>query len=412
MLQPVRGTRDLLPDQLWRYRSVEKIAKDLAQCYGFEEIEIPMFEFAQVFRHMGETSDVVTKETYTFKDRGDQEITLRPEGTAGVIRAVLSNGLTQSTPLKYYYSGPMFRYERPQKGRYRQFYQFGVELIGVPQTLADIELIALGYQTLQALNLEGGFELELNTLGDTESRLSYRKALVEYLSDFRDQLSEDSQKRLELNPLRVLDSKDKNDIKIIENAPIYREYLNTESEDIFAQILKGLDLLNIPYNLNYRIVRGLDYYCHATYEFVTKALGSQGAIIAGGRYDGLVKHMGGPELAGAGWAAGIDRLAFLANMQHSTARPVTLVPLGQVAEEKAMQMAMELRRKGFYIDIGYGGSLPKRLKKAVKQKARFAILFGDEELNTGQLTIKDLDSGEQSTVNATKLEEFLLEIKE
>ncbi len=312
MFQPARGTRDLLPDVMRKFRSVMTISRRIAECYGYDELETPIFEFAPIFRNMGETSDVVTKETYTFMDRGEQELTLRPEGTAGVVRSIISNGLTQSTPLKYYYQGPMFRYERPQKGRYRQFYQVGVELLGVEQALADIEVIAMAQQILEALELENHFVLEINTLGDTESRALYRTALVEYLSDFESKLSEDSKRRLSSNPLRILDTKDESDIEILKGAPLYRDHLNVASEDYFASVLKGLDALGISYDLNYRIVRGLDYYCHTTFEFVSKSLGSQGGILAGGRYAGLVKQMGGPQMPGVGWAAGVERLALLA----------------------------------------------------------------------------------------------------
>lgn len=410
MLQPVRGTRDLLPDLNRRFRLVYETFRAYAGRYGFEEIDTPIFEFAGIFRHMGETSDVVTKETYTFMDRGEQEITLRPEGTAGVMRAIVSNGLTQSMPQKLCYYGPMFRYERPQKGRYRQFYQFGVELLGVEQALADVEVISLAYQALTALQLEGGFTLEINTLGDTQSRNNYRKALVDYLNDYRANLSEDSLKRLDLNPLRVLDSKDEGDKKIVENAPIYRDYLNAESEDMFAQVLKGLDAVGIPYNLNYRIVRGLDYYCHATYEFVSQSLGAQGTILAGGRYDGLVKQMGGPAIPGTGWACGVDRLAMLSQLPDQISRPITLIPLGEEAEERAVRMAFDLRAKNFSIDLGYSGSLPKRLKRADKQHASHAIIFGEDELKADKVIVRTLDKGEQTEVSLSNLEAYLFNL--
>jgi histidyl-tRNA synthetase len=410
LFQPVRGTRDLLPDVCHKFRTMMKAANSVLHSYGYEEIETPIFEFAPVFRHMGETSDVVTKETYTFMDRGEQEITLRPEGTAGVVRAVISNSLTQEIPLKYYYQGPMFRYERPQKGRYRQFYQLGAELIGVQQSLADIEVIAMCHQILQALKLEGDVVLELNSLGDTESRDAYRSALVEYLTDYRDSLSEDSLRRLAANPLRILDSKDEGDIKIVENAPIYRDHLNAASEDFFASVLKGLDALDIKYDLNYRIVRGLDYYCHTTFEFTSNALGSQGAICAGGRYDGLVQQLGGPPMPGVGWAAGIDRLLLLSQLEGVKQRPITLVPLGEQAEEKAIVLSYQLRQQGHIIDLGYSGNMTKRLKRANKQNAQLAIIFGDDELAAGQVSVRNLDSGEQQMVSIDAVGHYIREL--
>ncbi len=407
MFQPVRGTRDLLPDVCQKFRSILDAAYGVLKCYGYEEIETPLFEFAPVFRHMGETSDVVTKETYTFMDRGEQEITLRPEGTAGVVRAVISNGLTQEIPLKYYYSGPMFRYERPQKGRYRQFYQLGAELLGVQQNLADIEVISMCHQILQALKLDGDVTLELNSLGDTESRDAYRAALIAYLKDHQSSLSEDSIRRLDSNPLRILDSKDETDIKIVTNAPLYRDYLNSASEDFFAGVLEGLDLLGIKYVLNYRIVRGLDYYCHTTFEFTSNALGAQGAVCAGGRYDSLVQQMGGPPMPGVGWAAGLDRLLLLSQLEPLQIRPVTLVPLGEQAEQRAITLSYQLRQQGIATDLGYSGSLTKRLKRANKQNAQFAVIFGDDEMAAGQVTVRNLDNGEQQTINMDALVPFL-----
>lgn len=412
MFQPVRGTRDLLPQDCQKFRNIIKAAESVLKCYGYQEIETPIFEFAPVFRHMGETSDVVTKETYTFKDRGEQEITLRPEGTAGVVRAVISNGLTQETPLKYFYQGPMFRYERPQKGRYRQFYQLGAELLGVQQSLADVEVIAMCQQILEALKLDGDVVLEINSLGDTESRNAYRSALIEYLNDYRDSLSEDSLRRLEANPLRVLDSKDEGDKKIVENAPVYREHLNAASEDFFAEVLKGLDALGIKYDLNYRIVRGLDYYCHTTFEFTSNALGSQGAVCAGGRYDGLVQQMGGPVMPGVGWAAGVDRLLLLSQLKSPIQRPVTLIPLGEKAEAQALVMSDALRKAGIVTDLGYSGNLTKRLKRADKQNARLAVIFGDDEISAGFLGVRDLDSGHQESVSMDKIVDYLKQTRE
>src|SRR5580704_4037385 len=288
-LQPVRGTQDLLPEMARRHRQVSETARAAAELYGFAEIATPIFEFTEVFsRPIGEHTDIVAKEMYSLKDRGGEDLSLRPENTAGVVRAVLSNGLTQSTPLKFFYSGPMFRYERPQKGRYRQFHQIGVELLGVAQAQADIEVIALGQRILSELGIGDRVVLELNTLGDPESRAAYRDALVAYFSARLSELSEDSRRRLDANPLRILDSKDPGDVRLNADAPTFERYLNDRSRTFFAQVRAGLERLDIPYRLNARRVRGLDYYTHTVFEFVTTDLGAQGTVLAGGRYDGLV----------------------------------------------------------------------------------------------------------------------------
>lgn len=407
MLQPVRGTTDLLPPQWRRHAHVTETARQIVERYGYETLDTPIFEYAPVFQSIGETSDIITKETYTFEDRGGKLLTLRPEGTASVVRAIISNGLTQQLPLKFFYAGPMFRYERPQKGRYRQFHQFGVELFGVEQPLGDAEIIAMAQQVLDALDLEGNISLEINTLGDLESRLAYLKAFTVYLSDFKDQLSEDSQRRLQKNPLRVLDSKDPHDIQIVEKAPLYRDYLNAESEDFFASVLKQLDFLGVKYQINNRIVRGLDYYSHTTFEFVSDGLGAQSTVLAGGRYNRLVEMMGGPEIPGIGWAAGVERLAMLAKGAFHPLRPIAVVPIGDVAEMKALELAQRLRHQGFKVVMGYAGALKKRLKQANKQQARYALLIGEEELESDKIQVRDLDSGEQRKIADDRIVEYL-----
>ena len=407
-LQPVRGTQDLLPEAQRRHRAVIDAARRIAERYGYQEIATPIFEFTEVFaRPIGETSDIVTKEMYTFADRGGEEITLRPEYTAGIVRAILSNGLTQSLPLKLFASGPMFRYERPQKGRFRQFHQIDVELIGVAQPLGDVEIIALAAQILDALGVLRRTELELNTLGDMASRHAYREALIGYYAGRRDGLSEDSLRRLEKNPLRILDSKDEGDKRINAEAPPFEAYLTPEARDFFATVRHGLDALGISYRLNPRLVRGLDYYCHTAFEFVTTDLGAQGTVLGGGRYDGLMGIMGGPETPGVGWAAGIERLALLIDEPAPPARPITLVPLGEAGEAMALKLAQSLRRAGFAIDLGYSGNLRRRLQRADKVKARAAIILGDNELERQVAALRDLDTGEQSEVPLAALEDRL-----
>jgi histidyl-tRNA synthetase len=396
-LQPVRGTQDLLPDAARRHRRVVESARSAAELYGFAEMATPIFEFTEVFaRPIGEHTDIVAKEMYTFTDRGGEEVTLRPENTAGVVRSVISNGLAQSVPLKFFYSGPMFRYERPQKGRFRQFHQIGVELIGVAQPQADIEVIALGSRILAALGIGERVELELNTLGNPESRAAYREALVSYFSSRVSELSEDSQQRLDRNPLRILDSKDETDQQIVRYAPAFADSLNPESRRFFDQVRAGLDRLGLDYRLNPHLVRGLDYYTHTAFEFVTRDLGAQGTVMGGGRYDGLVELMGGPALPGVGWAAGIERLAMLIAPPPAPPSPVALVPIGQVGETAALKLAEDLRGQGFTIDLGYSGNLARRLRRANRINAFAAILLGDDELARGAATLRNLNNGTQS----------------
>jgi histidyl-tRNA synthetase len=407
-LQPARGTQDLLPDTARRHRRVSETAKRAAALYGFAEIATPIFEFTEVFaRPIGEHTDIVSKEMYTFTDRGGEEITLRPENTAGVVRAVLSNGLTQATPLKFFYSGPMFRYERPQKGRFRQFHQIGVELLGVATPQGDIEVIALGRRILRALGIAERVVLELNTLGDPESRAAYRDALVRYFSGRVSELSEDSRRRLDRNPLRILDSKDPGDQRLAAEAPDFSAYLNPASRDFFARVRDGLERLGIAYRLNPRLVRGLDYYTHTAFEFITTDLGAQGTVIGGGRYDGLVELMGGPAMPGVGWAAGIERLAMLIAEPPPPPRPIALVPIGAAAEARLLVLAEQLRDAGLVVELGYSGNLQRRMRRADRVGARAAVLLGDDELARGVATVRDLDSGDQSEVALDALIERL-----
>ena len=407
-LQPVRGTRDLLPEESRRHRQVIETARRTAALYGYEEIATPIFEFTEVFqRTLGDTSDIVTKEMYTFTDRGGDQITLRPEATAGIMRALISGGLSQNLPLKFFCAGPMFRYERPQKGRYRQFHQIDIELLGVAEPLGDVEVIALGAHILEALGVLARTTLELNTLGDAASRAAYRQALVGYLAKHHDELSEDSRGRLGRNPLRILDSKDEADQPIVAKAPIFFDYLNEASRDFFKQVRASLDALGIPYRLNPRIVRGLDYYCHTVFEFTTTALGAQGAVLAGGRYDGLAETMGGPPTPATGWAGGVERLAMLASQAVAPPRPVAVIPIGPEAAAAALRVARDLRHAGIAVELGFHGNPSRRMRRANKLGARAAILLGGEELERGAATLRDLDSGAQSEVPIAALADRL-----
>ena len=300
-LQPVRGTHDILPEESRKRRFITDTAFGIAERYGYGEVSTPIFEFSDVFhRTLGDSSDVVSKETYSFEDRGGESLTLRPEFTAGVVRAFLSNGLQQNLPCRFAYHGPAFRYERPQKGRQRQFHQVGMECIGVADPLADIEAIALAWDVLNALDLGDAVVLELNSLGDAKSRAAYREALVAYFTKHQDKLSADSQTRLVKNPLRILDSKNEGDRALIADAPQMQDSFTDEAKGIFAKVTTGLEALGIPYAHNQRLVRGLDYYTHTVFEFTCDRLGAQGTLLAGGRYDGLVEMMGGQPTAGVG----------------------------------------------------------------------------------------------------------------
>jgi histidyl-tRNA synthetase len=408
-LQPVRGTYDLLPEGSRQRAFILNLARNRAELYGFGEIQTPIFEFSEVFhRTLGDTSDVVTKETYTFADRGGESLTLRPELTASVVRAFISGGLQQDLPCKFFYAGPAFRYERPQKGRFRQFHQFGAELLGVAEPLADVEMIALAWDILGQLGLRDKVQLQLNSLGDAASRDAYRSALIEYFTQHQDKLSDDSKMRLAKNPLRILDSKDEGDRKIIADAPKMTACFTPEATAFFAAVTNGLEALGIPFTLNDRLVRGLDYYNHTVFEFIGGELGAQNAVLSGGRYDGLVETMGGQPTPGIGWGAGFERLELLIDFAAHPhyippMRPVALVPLGEVAEAQAMILAQSLRAEGIAVDLGYKGNMQKRMKRANKVNACAAVILGEDELKKGVVSLKDLDSGQQSEVKIGNL---------
>jgi histidyl-tRNA synthetase len=407
-LQPARGTHDILPEEMRGHRHVAETSGEVAERYGYEFMATPIFEFSQVFkRTLGDTSDIVTKEMYTFTDKGGDEITLRPENTAGVARSFMSEGLAQNAPVRFFYAGPMFRYERPQKGRLRQFHQIGIENIGIPGAFADIEVMATGAHILDALGIRDKTVLELNTLGDGESRDSYRTVLVDYLEKRIDELSEESRDRLTRNPLRILDSKDEGDRKVVAEAPVFSDYLNDASLRFFNEVREGLDALGIAYRINPRLVRGLDYYSHTAFEFTTEHLGAQGAVMAGGRYDGLIGMMGGPATPGVGWAAGIERLSMLCGEPPAARRPVAVVPVGEEAKIPALKLSEELRRAGYRVDLGHSGNLSKRMKRANKVSAAVALIIGEDELARGAATLRDLDSGEQEEAALASLVERL-----
>jgi histidyl-tRNA synthetase len=398
-LQPPRGTHDLIGEDQRRHTHVVDTARRIAATYGFDEWTTPIFEDTRVFsRTLGETSDVVTKEMYTFNDRGGESITLRPEATAGVCRALVTNGLTQSLPQKVFFAGPMFRYERPQKGRYRQFHQIDIEVLGSAEPLADAEVIACGWEILKALGVAGETVLEINTLGDKESRAAYRDALVGYFTQHQAALSQDSLERLDRNPLRILDSKDEGDRRIVANAPVIAGHLTEAAAAFYAGVRTWLDRFGVPYRENPRIVRGLDYYGHTAFEFVTGKLGSQGTVMGGGRYDGLVQEMGGPPTPAVGLAAGVERLAMLLDNPPKPPAPVAVVPIGEAAEAAALGILQSLRGAGVRAEMAYRGNLRRRMERANRIGARAAVILGEDDLAQGVVQVKNLATGEQEAV--------------
>lgn len=407
-LQPIRGTHDILAEDHRLYRLVTETAYEISAQYGYQEHSTPIFEFTDVFaRTLGDTSDIVTKEMYTFADRNGESLTLRPEYTAGICRMFMSNGMTQQLPLKVFCRGPMFRYERPQKGRQRQFHQIDAEILGVADPLADIEVIALGAHILDALGLSDRVKLELNTLGDAESRKAYRSQLVTYFNDFRDKLSEDSLNRLEKNPLRILDSKDKGDRVLVEGAPLMSDSMNALSQDFFEEVKQGLESVGIEYHLEPHLVRGMDYYSHTAFEFTTDTLGAQGAVLAGGRYDGLVETMGGPSTPGIGWAAGVERLSMMVGEAPAAPRQIVVIPVSNEQKSEAFVLTQRLRKAGLNIDLGYSGNVKKRLNRANKANALAVILIGEDEVAKGIVTLRDMETGEQTEAPLASLEENL-----
>lgn len=398
-LQPVRGTHDILPDDYARFRHVVDTARQAALVFGYREMATPIFEFTDVFaRSMGETSDVVSKEMYSFTDKGGEGLTLRPEYTAGICRAFISNGLQQHVPFKVFGWGPMFRFERPQKGRQRQFHQIDVEVIGAAEPQADVEVISVAAEILRRLGILDKCVLELNTLGDPESRVGYRDALVKYFSGHVEELSEDSRKRLEKNPLRILDSKDEGDRALVANAPLIHDYLTPAASDFFKALQDGLGASGVPFTVSPRLVRGLDYYTHTAFEFTTTMLGAQGTVLAGGRYDGLIEQLGGKPTPGIGWAGGIERLVMLSDPQPVAPRIVAIIPIGAAAEAAAVALAGELRRADIAVELGYGGNAGKRFKRADKLGCAAAVVIGDDELAKGVVKLKDFKSGTETEV--------------
>ena len=380
--QKVRGTQDMIGVEAERFHQVVDAFDRVRRLYAFQHIEVPVFEATEVFaRTLGESTDVVSKEMYTFEDRGGESLTLRPEFTAGICRAFISDGWQQLAPLKVATWGAAFRYERPQKGRFRQFHQLDAEIIGSAEPAADIELIAFAAQLLDELGLGGRVQLRLNTLGDPATREAWRAALVEHFSAREADLSEESRERLEKNPLRILDSKDPRDRPFVDQAPAMK--LTTEAEDFFGKVREGLEAAGVGYELDPHLVRGIDYYRHTAFEFVTDQLGAQGTVIAGGRYDGLIEQLGGAHTPAVGWAAGIERLAMMVGELRPDAIDVAVVVEDDAAMASAWSAASRLRSAGLSVEIVATGSPRKRYDRAVKKGAREIVVLG---LADGEVT--------------------------
>lgn len=412
-LQSIRGMHDVLPGEVARWQWLEARLRALFARYGFQEIRLPTIEFTDVFtRAIGEATDVVEKEMYTFTDRNGDSLSLRPEGTAGVVRAAIQHGLLHTPGLKVWYHGPMFRHERPQRGRQRQFHQFGVEVFGIEAPAIDAEIIALGERMWRELGLSSHIGLEINSLGSGEDRVRYRAALLEYLNDHVDDLDEDSRRRLAANPLRIFDSKVPQTREIMAGAPKLTEHLSGDSAERFAVLREMLENLGIAYRLNPGLVRGLDYYCDTVFEWVTSELGAQGTVCAGGRYDGLVELQGGKPTPGIGFALGVERLVELLALQgvdHEDPPDVYLVC--QASSAEGLMLAEMLRDALPDVKVladTAGGSFKAQFKRADRSKARFALVLGESELAEGMVQVKDLRGGsEQATVPRQRLADHL-----
>lgn len=401
LIQAIRGTRDILPEEVGYWQLVESTAREILRRAAFQEIRTPLFEQTELFqRGMGEATDVVSKEMYTFSDRGDRSLTLRPEGTAGAVRAYIEHGLhTQGGVQRLWYVGPMFRYERPQAGRQRQFHQLGLEMLGSGDVRADVEVIAIATDILQALGLQD-LQFDLNSIGDPDDRKAYREALVNYLTPYKADLDPDSQYRLDRNPLRILDSKDANTQRILDGAPSILDHLSPESKSRFDRVQSLLADLGIACNINPRLVRGLDYYTHTVFEIQSADLGAQATVCAGGRYDGLVAELGGPATPAMGWAMGLERLILLLHKLQTAPSATTdfyLVSRGEKAEAQALRIAQQLRQAGFKAELDLSGSaFGKQFKRADRSGAVACLILGEAEADNQTVQVKWLSSGEQS----------------
>ncbi|MBU6339478.1 MAG: histidine--tRNA ligase [Rickettsiales bacterium] len=408
-LQPVRGTKDLFGDEIKIFNHIVEMARRKGEKFGFEELQTPIFEFSEVFeRNLGETSDIVSKEVYKFPDRGDNFLTLRPEFTAGVVRAFISNGeLQQILPQKLFSFGPIFRYDRPQKGRQRQFHQINFEIFGEENFFCDVETILLASSILKDLSILSQTTLEINSLGCSKTKDDYEIALRKYFEKYKDNLSSDSKIRLEKNPLRILDSKDQQDIELLSEAPSIHDFFSNEAKENFDKILNLLTKFGVKYNVNNRLVRGLDYYTSTVFEFVMSHEGAQNTVLAGGRYDNLIEKMSGKKVPAIGFAAGIERLMLLTKLNITKSRPVAINYISENEKSCAFEIAQKLRCAGFTVDFVFDGNFKKQMKRASQNNARFVIIIGENEMKNGEVSVKDFDNSKEQKVKQELLVHYL-----
>jgi len=407
-LRPVRGTHDLYGNNIKKYNNIFETVSEFAKLFSFSEIQTPIFEFSNLFlKPLGEQSDVVLKEMYTFKDRNDELLTLRPEYTTPMIRSALTNNLMDDLPLKVYGIGPMFRRERPQKGRYRQFNQINFEVFGSNNFMVDLELIILAYEILKKLLPSKNLILNLNSLGTSQNLIDYKDKLKKFFNDNKSKLSQESYEKINSNPLRILDSKQETDIALSNKAPSINEFLSIETKNHFEELKRGLEYHNIKYTENHKLVRGLDYYCSTVFEFKTNNLGSQDTILGGGRYDGLIKTLGGPDIPGIGWAAGIERISMLMNNIKDNSKILHIAINDEKFKNHLLKLIKNLKENNIKFYWNYKYNLKKSLQKANREKITNIIIIGENEYNNDFYTLKKLDKGNQFEIKLNDLNKYL-----
>ncbi len=408
----LRGFKDVILADAEKFSAIVAAASQLAKNYNFSKAYFPILEQSSTYKRvLGESSDIVNKEMYSFIDKGENQVTLRPEFTAGIARSVITNGLYDKLPLKFFSYGPLFRYERPQKGRQRQFYQLNFEIFGNESYLAELEMLLLLNELIEHLGLKQKVTLELNSLGSPEARQNYRAALKTYLQDYRSQLSEDSQKRLEVNPLRILDSKSADDQQILEDAPAIDEFYSAEDQEFFAKLQEKLSAFNISFKLNPKLVRGLDYYTQTVFEYTTELLGAQNAVFAGGRYDNLIAQMGGKATPAVGFAGGLERLVELAELDLQQKQKIIVVAFSEQQQDYVLKLVQLLRQQNLTVEqILGGGNLGKKLKKAAKHAPQYVVICGEDEIKNDQLQLKNFVTGNEQFLSQAELVEYLVKL--
>ncbi|MCE2687251.1 MAG: histidine--tRNA ligase [Rickettsiales bacterium] len=412
-IQAVRGTKDLFGIDIARFNHIIENAKKYSRIFGFQELQTPIFEFSEIFeRNLGDNSDIINKEVYKFLDRGNNHLTLRPEFTASIVRAIIENSqLTNNLPVKLFSYGPLFRYDRPQKGRQRQFHQINFECFGDDSVFCDVQNLILANKLLQELGVKNNTKLIINSLGSNIIKNLYQEELIKFFSKYQDKLSEDSRSRLHKNPLRILDSKDQQDIKISLDAPKIKNFFDDQSKSRFDKILNLLTIANIDFEVDYRLVRGLDYYNSTVFEFINNHQGAQNAVLAGGRYDNLSEQMGGKNLPAFGFAGGIERIMIMIEENNqfieNKSRPIIVIYIGEEAQNLAFKICCELRENKFYTEFLVSNNFKKQLKFATQINAKWVIIIGENEIKNQELIVKNFDEGKESKITNSKIVEFL-----